>query len=340
MNIDCARIMIAKTTHVGDVVITLPLAGILKYYYPECRILFLAKGPCCDIAKRYAFIDEVYDENALQKEHGSLSEGLKTCHADIFIQVNTSKKLAKAAKQAGIITRIGSIYRWFNWLFCTHNVVISRESRMLNKRQLDLEYLKPLGIEHNLSYQDLSFLYQFTSKILPDEQQSWLSPKKFKLILHPTLITAKKYQWPLEYFKKLILSLDQTRFQIFITGVESDREYLNAFLEEVKEYVIDTVGKMNMDVFITFMQHCDGLIAGSTGPLHLAAALGIHALGVCRANPSYIRRWEAVGWKAETIAQGKPCPRCPNGNPCECIISVQPEFVRDRMLDWIETLSG
>lgn len=336
MNIQNARIIIAKTTHVGDVVITLPLAAILKNYYPDSWIIFLAKGPCCDIAKRSIFIDEVCDANVLEKEYGSLSEGLKTCHADIFIQVNTSKKLAQAAKQAGIVTRIGSIYRWFNWLLCTHNVLISRESKKYNKRQLDLEYLKPLGIEHSLSYQDLSFLYQFSSKTLPDEQQSWVSTKKFKLILHPTLITAQKYQWPLEHFKTLILSLDPELFQIFITGIESDRVYLNAFLEEVKEHVVDTVGKMSMDVFITFMQHCDGLIAGSTGPLHLAAALGIHALGICRADPIYIRRWEAVGWKAETLAKGKPCLRCPNGNPCDCIVSVHPEFVRDRILDWIK----
>lgn len=336
MNVKNARILIAKTTHVGDVVITLPLAGILKYYYPDCQILFLAKGACCDIAKRYIFIDEVYDENALEKEYGSLSEGLKKCHVDIFIQANNAKKLAKAAKQAGIITRIASIYRWFNWFSCTHNVVISRESRKLNKRQLDLEYLKPLGIEHNLTYQDLSFLYQFRSKVLPDEQQSWLSTKKFKLILHPTLITARQYQWPLEYFKRLILSLNPEQVKIFITGVESDRAYLKPLLEEVKEHVIDTVGKMDMDVFITFMQHCDGLIAGSTGPLHLAAALGIHALGIYRADLLYVRRWEAVGWKAETLAQEKPCSRCPHGDPCECIISVQPAFVRDRIVEWIK----
>lgn len=327
------RILIAKTTHVGDVVITLPLAGILKYYYPESQILFLAKGSGCDIARRYAFIDEVYDDSILQTE-----EGLANCRVDIFIQVNNSKKLAKAAAKAEIPVRIGSIYRWHNWFLCTHCVFISRENTLLNKRQLDLQYLKPLGIKHAFSYKDLSFLYQFKPKPLTKYQAQIMDPHKFKLILHPSLITAKKYQWPLAYFKELVEALDTTRFQIFITGIESDRPYLEKFLTEVQGKVVDVVGKMNMDDFITFIWHCNGLVAGSTGPLHLAAALGIHALGIYRADHTYIKRWEAVGWRAEVVAQQAKCIKCPTGDPCQCILSIKPEYVKARVFNWLKII--
>lgn len=324
-----ARIMIAKTTHVGDVMIALPLAGILKYYYPECQILFLAKGPCCDIAKRYAFVDEVYDEKIARTDGG-----LRDCEIDIFIQVNNSKKLGQAAQKAGIPVRIGSAYRLYNWFLFSHLAIISRQP--LNKRQLDLQYLKPLGITESFSYQDIAFLYQFIEKPIPEYQMPWLDTYKFKLILHPTLITAQKYQWPLDYFKQLILSLDPEKFQIFITGIDSDRPYLETFLEDVHDRVIDVVGKMPMDDFITFISHCDGLVAGSTGPLHLAAALGIHALGLYRADQTYIRRWEAIGWKAEVLAQPTRCTRCPKGNPCQCIKAITPDYVKARLQDWVK----
>ncbi len=341
ISLDKKRIMIAKTTHVGDVVISLPMAGILKYYYPNAQILFLAKGPACDIAKRYSFVDEVYDEKIIDTP-----EGLKACNADIFIQVNTSKKLAHAAKKADIPVRIGSAYRYFNWLFCTHWALISRQHWQFNKRQLDLDYLKLLNINHHLSYEDLSYLYQFTQKPLINEETQWLEPimamaassHKFKLILHPSLITAKKYQWPLDYFQQLMESLDPEKFQIFITGVESDRPYLQPLLDKLpsypQNYVIDLVGKLSMDDFITFISHSDGLIAGSTGPLHLAAALGIHALGIYRADIPYIRRWEAVGLHAEVLAQQGYCKKCPSADPCQCITAVKPEFVQIRVQDW------
>ncbi len=324
--------MIAKTTHIGDVVIALPLAGVLKHYYPECKILFLAKGPGCDIARRYFFVDEVYDESIMDTE-----EGLKSCHADVFIQVNNAEKLATAAKKAKIPVRIGSIYRRYNWFSCTNHVLISREVPPLNRRQLDLQCLRPLGIKHGFSYEDLAILYQFHSKPLKEEYSAILELQKFKLILHPTLITAKNYQWPLEHYKTLIQSLDPEKFQIFITGVESDRLYLQDFLQKVNDRVIDLVGKVKIDDLITLIAHCNGLVAGSTGPLHLAAALGIHALGLYRADKKYIRRWEGVGWKAEIIAQQKPCPKCPTANPCECVSSIQPEYVKARILSWLKT---
>ena len=324
-----ARIMIAKTTHVGDVVITLPLAGVLKRYYPDCQVLFLAKGPGCDIAKRCPFIDEVYDESILDTENG-----LQNCQVDIFIQANNSKRLALAAKKAKIPMRIGSFYRYYNWLLCNYGVMISRGRSGLNKRQLDLQYLKPLAIKQKFTYQDMTSLYVFSQKSLDDRLSHIISPHKFKLILHPSLITAKKYQWPLDYFKQLILSLDLEHFQIFITGIDSDRIYLSDFLVEMKAHVIDLVGQINMDEFVTFIQHCDGMVAGSTGPLHLAAALGIHALGIYRADKTYIKRWEAVGWKAEAFAQESPCLKCPSGDPCQCILSVKPEYVKRRVLAW------
>ncbi len=326
-----ARIMIAKTTHVGDVVIALPLAGVLKQYFPDATILFLAKGKNCDIARRYAFIDEVYDETIIDTE-----EGLKSCHADVFIQVNNSERLALAAKKAEIPVRIGTVFRKYNWALCTDRVFISREVKWLNRRDLDLEYLRPLGITHRFSYQDLASLYQFHKKPLSAEQQDLLDPHKFKLILHPTLITAKKYQWPLEYYKIIVETLDPEKFQIFITGVESDRPYLDNFLQEVNTKTVSLVGKLSVEDLITVMSHCDGLIAGSTGPLHLAAALGIHALGIYRADKKYIRRWESVGWKAEVLAQPTPCKKCPTDDPCQCIRAIKPEYVRARIMDWAE----
>lgn len=326
-----ARIMIAKTTHVGDVVITLPLAGVLKHYFPDATILFLAKGSNCDIARRYVFIDEVYDESIIDTE-----EGLTACSADVFIQVNNSEKLAVAAKKAGIPIRIGTIYRKYNWSLCTDRVFISREMKWLNRRELDLEFLRPLGITHRLTYQDIASLYQFHKEQLPEEFQKILEPNKFKLILHPTLITAKKYQWPLEHYKTLIDSLDLEKFQIFITGVESDRSYLDSFLKEIDTRVINLVGKISLKDLITLIEKCDGLIAGSTGPLHLAAALGIHALGIYRADKKYIRRWESVGWKAEVIAEQTACPKCPTDDPCQCIRGIRPEYVKARILSWEE----
>jgi len=323
------RILIAKTTHLGDVVIALPLAGVLKFYYPETQILFLSRGAGCDIARRYVFIDEVYDADYIKT-----AADLKACQADIFIQVNPEKRLAAMAKEAGIPVRIGSIYRVYHWFLCNRHAIIGRAWEGLNKRQLDLHYLKPLGLKQPFSLQDLTFLYQFKSKLLPEPWKAVMASEKIRIILHPSSITAKNYQWPLKYYAELIHALDPGRFQVFITGVESDRAYLADFLAQMQGKVVDTVGQMNVDELITFISHCDVLIAGSTGPLHLAAALGIHAIGIYRANLSYICRWKPVGKKVMILAGQGNCRCCPTGDPCQCILAVTPEKVRDAVLQF------
>ena len=73
--IEPKNILIVRTDRVGDVVLTLPLAGLIKKRYPECRITFLVKGytRSLDLVDRaglnieymYAFTEKRVDKGAL-----------------------------------------------------------------------------------------------------------------------------------------------------------------------------------------------------------------------------------------------------------------------------------
>ena len=320
------RIVISKTTQIGDVVISLPIAAVLKRYAPTCTVIFLAKKSACDIAKMYPYIDEVYDWNEIYSEQEAQTvQNIKALKVDIFIHVNACQIIARLIKKAEILIRIGSAYRWYHWLYCNHLVPISRGTSY-NKRQLDLQYLKALGLPHLFSYEALALLYQFNFPPLPSAWCGLLHPHKFNLILHPSLVTAAGSRWPLAYYSKLIEALPETEFQIFVTGVLEDRAYMQPLLESVGSKVIDLVGRMPLSVFFTFIHHCDGLIAGSTGPLHLAAAAGIYALGLYRGEKAYIKRWEPVGKKAQVIA-----------HPA-CILKITPQEVLQQVNAWRSTL--
>ncbi len=334
LDLNGKRVIIAKTIHLGDVIISLPLAAVIKQHYPQCQVLFLASGPACKLAEMYSDIDEVYDWEVINKNGPQQAAlALKQLNADVFLHINPSRYLAKVVKQAHIPIRVGSIYRWYNWFTCNRLAVISRDFAKYNKRELDLQYLAPLGIKRHYSYAELCDLYQFKKKELPLHVQRWLDPAKFKLILHPALITSKIYRWPIEHYSALIEQLPQDRYQIFISGTPNDRELLQPLLDK-HPHVQDLIGKLPLDEYISFLQHCDGLIAGSTGPLHIAAAAGIHALGIYCANPVDMKRWEPVGKKAEVIFPDIPCHPCPNDDPCQCMWSITPERVRKCVEAW------
>jgi ADP-heptose:LPS heptosyltransferase len=326
------RILIAKTTHLGDVVISLPMAASLKHHLPDSTVLFLTHPRTVDVAARCMAVDAAY---AQPETFADLVALLVDLQVDVFVQANNSEHLAKAAKAANIPVRIGSLFRWYNWWLCTHRVAISRGHKHLNKRLLDLEYLQPLGIAgHTLG--ELPSLYAFSP---PDASplivRLGLNLNKRRIILHPTLITSKAHQWPLAAYQALMRSFDKQQYQWVITGTAADRDYLEPLLlNDNGVDKVDTVGLVTLDELVSLMQSCDGLVAGSTGPVHLAAALGINTLGFYQSNPAIFRRWAPVG-RSVTVMQGvTPCWGDKGGKACPCVQNISPQQVKAVIDGW------
>ena len=87
---------------------------------------------------------------------------------------------------------------------------------------------------------------------------------------------------------------------------------------------------------MTFISKADGLIAASTGPLHLAAALGIHALGIYPPiRPMHPGRWAPVGPGAKVFVKSQYCEACRRTADCVCIREIRPEVLED----YLQTLT-
>lgn len=343
------RVLVAKTTHLGDLVISLPMATALKRRDPDCTVIFLTNSKTVDLARSCPDIDEVY---AAPDSEDALTALLASLRVDIFIQVNNSRTVAAAAYRAGIPVRIGSLYRFYNLRRCTHLVANSRAFLGLNKRQLDLEYLLPLGIEIT-GLQEVIALYRLVPR--PVSTPEALHPQRYaqgrrSIVLSPALTTARAHQWPLASYSALIDSLDPERFHWFICGLESERAQLSPLLSRHAgaPNVTDLVGRLALSDFMGFLAGCDGLIGGSTGPVHLAAALGIRTLGLFQSRRSDLDRWYPVGPASAAIHSDVPCQgerqmaRRVGAGTCPCIEAIRPETVAQHVLGWFpaETHTG
>lgn len=338
------RVLLAKTTQLGDLVISLPMAAALKKRDPHCTVILLTNRGTVDVARCCPEVDEVYGEPETAEGRLAL---LMSLHVDIFIQVNTSRDLAKTAYEAGIPVRIGSLFRIYNWRRCTHLVALSSSCWGLNKRLLDLQYLIPLGVKID-DLQVVRDLYHLAPPRLVAEQSSThpdhFAQGRWTVILSPALITAKAHQWPLECYSRVIRNLDPNRFHWFVCGVPDDRQNLQPLLDRHchETNVTDLVGKLTLTEFMSFIADCDGLVAGSTGPLHLAAALGIHTLGLFQSRRVDIQRWHPVGRSTAIIHSHVQCQgerRSASDNqviPCPCIVAIEPESVARRVRAWFE----
>jgi ADP-heptose:LPS heptosyltransferase len=124
--------------------------------------------------------------------------------------------------------------------------------------------------------------------------------------------------------------LSDANYQVFISGNSQDRSILHDFLKKHRNKIIDITGKMSLSEFIAFIHSADALVAASTGPLHIAAALGKIAIGLYSPmRPIHPGRWGPVGKRAHSLALNIKCNACRYSKDCECIRSIAPESVKE-----------
>jgi len=290
------KILLSRTDNLGDVILTLPMAGVIKNHFPDCSIYFLGKDYTESIVKRSVNIDnfiniERLDENSLQD-------------IDCLIHVLPVKKIARLGKRQKIPMRIGTSHRMYHWWTCNKLVNLGRKKSDLHESQLNLKLLKPLKIHPDIDlYEMHHFLgWQNSRKTYPE-----LLLDNFNLIFHPKSKGSAK-EWPLAQYCKLAQQLNKQTFKIFITGTTAEGELIRKNCPELidLEHVQDLTGKFSLDELVDFIAASSGLLAASTGPLHIAAASGIYNLGLyADKKPIHAGRWGPIGKKSTILSEIK-----------------------------------
>lgn len=324
-------IIISRTDSIGDVVLTLPMAGLIKKFYPQSKVIFLGKTYTEPVVALSKHVDEFINWDELQKLPNTV-EVLKSYKADVFIHVFPNKAVAKLVKEAKIALRIGTFGRLHHILTCNKKVLFSRKKSELHESQLNLKLLSPLGISQHIELNEMVNFYGFEKiPALKSELDDLIDPKKFNVILHPKSKGSAK-EWGLANYLQLIKLLPKDQFKIFISGTAEDGKLIgNTF--DFDENVVSLIGKLSLTDFIAFIAKTDGLVAASTGPLHIAAALNKKAIGLyAPKRPIHPGRWKPVGKHAQAVVFDQNCEQCAKGLDCDCISKIEPQTVVDLLL--------
>ena len=145
------HLIISRTDNIGDVVLSLPMATLIKQRYPACKISFLARDYVNDIIQHCSDVDAFISWDELQSLPPDVAvEKLKDLKVDTIIHAFPNKKLAKLAKSAAIKNRIGTSHRLYHWFTCNQRINFTRKNSKLHEAQLNLKLLPPLGIDPNV----------------------------------------------------------------------------------------------------------------------------------------------------------------------------------------------
>lgn len=341
------HIIISRTDSIGDVILTLPVAGLLKQQFPEVKISFLGMPYTKAIIENCANIDIFIDWSEIKslKEDQAINR-LKGLEADLIIHVFPKKEIARLASRAEIPYRIGSTGRLYHWIYCNKLVPLSRKKSPYHESVLNLLLLKPLigkSLTERIRMDDASELNAMYGLDVPEPEdktfQGLINPGNLNVILHPRSKGSAR-EWGLANFASLARALSDKEIipgkstKIFITGTQEEGLQLKeeGFFNMAGVKVIDVTGKYSLTEFMQFINCADALVAGSTGPLHIAAALGKTTLGLYPPiRPMHPGRWKPVGKKADYVVAGKECSKCRHQGPCECMMMIAPMEVQQKL---------
>jgi ADP-heptose:LPS heptosyltransferase len=320
------RLLISRTDSIGDVMLTLPLATMLKQHFPELHVGFLGRSYTQPVVACCAAVDAFVELNDFLAIRNSGQ------YWDTIVHVFPRKDIAWHALKSGIATRVGTSSRPYHWLTCNKLVKLSRRHSPLHEAQLNMQLLRPFGITSIASKEALGQLYAFKAAPLPAELGALLAPGKRHIILHPKSQGSAR-EWGLQNFAALAKLLRAEDYQVFISGTAAERKLMNPLFEEAGNEVIDITGRMNLSAFISFIDACDALVAASTGPLHIAAALGKVAVGLYPSiRPMDAGRWGPIGPNAVAMSLPEDCNRCRNEpERCVCLQQIFPTEVANTL---------
>lgn len=320
------NLIISRTDSLGDVLLTLPSAGLMKKLIPGIKIYFLGRSYTQPIIQACKFVDEFINWDEVSG-YSELQKILffKSLNCDAIVHVFPDFQIARLAYQSKIPIRIGTSHRYFHWFYCNKMIPLGRKRSVLHETQLNAKLFKPLGVNGYFKLNEVPSFYGL-SQVQPLEERfdKLIDHKRFNLILHPKSKGSAR-EWGLENFGQLITLLPKEKYNIFVTGTNEDRKFLLPLLKEYQSEITDLTGQMSLSGLISFIASSDGLIAASTGPLHIAAALQKVAIGLyAPMRPIHPGRWAPLGVKASYLSLEKNCSKCRKSAICECILKISP----------------
>lgn len=319
------HIVLSRPDSIGDVMLTLPMAGLLKERYPGTRITFIGRRYTAPVLERCVHVDRVLTVEDLAE--GDAPAVLRSLGADALVHVFPHRSVARWARAAGIPMRIGTSHRWWHWTTCTHRVSFSRRRSDLHEAQLNTLLLRPMGPGDPPTLPELASLTGYRVPPASLVPADLLATAGRTVVLHPGS-QGSAVEWGFGNYAALMRLLHAGGVRTVVTGTATEAERYRPHLPWDHALAVDAGGRLSLEQLMALIGSAQALVAASTGPLHLAAASGIRAVGLfAPRRPIHPGRWAPLGRDAHALVYDPACVACAAGRPCDCITRIAPARV-------------
>ena len=150
--IEPKNLLIVRTDRIGDVVLSLPLAELVKRHFPHCKVTYLLREYTKCLAQEHPFIDSIL---LLKESNGKVPikdnyRELQKYNFDSCLIVYPTFQTALIAFLSRIKNRIGTGYRWYSFLL-NHKIYEHRKYAERHELEYNVNLLKAFGIDEKVN---------------------------------------------------------------------------------------------------------------------------------------------------------------------------------------------
>jgi heptosyltransferase-2 len=305
--------VIIDPAYLGDVVFDGPLARALKRRGLAVRVGLVVRPPAEAVARRLVDVDRVHVFDKKRRDRGlaglaRLAEELAREGYDQALIPHPSLRSSLLAHASGIPWRIGSTPGWLaRWPLDERRPSHPRDTFVGARLRLVDPSLAGRAEEEALA-----------GVMARRELRPAGGRPRVGLVLGSEWATKR---WPPARAAELVRGLAARGASVVLLGASWERPLFAELLALGPEFEASLEDRLggSVDALIEGIEGCDVLVAGDTGPLHIARALGLPVVGLFGPTPAERHAFAALDRVLAVELPCRPCSahghqRCPLGH--------------------------
>ena len=315
------RILVVRPDHIGDVVLSLPVLAALRHRWPKAYLAMLARPYTRDVLERNPCLDAIFEDDPESGHRGLAGffgqvRRLRACAFDTALVLMPTMRHVWMLFLAGIPRRISVGRKVYHALTRTRSLSRHRYIPLRHESDFCLDLARAVDAREpgDRPMIVLEERERTRARALLGREEG------IPVIgIHPGN-GRNAPNWTTERYTALARDLqDRHGAKIVVTGSAEEGHLADAILSRLEGPSLSLTGKLSLGELIAVIGELDLLVSSSTGPMHLAGALGVPTVSVfCPLPARSPQRWRPLGGRDRNLLPPEgQCPTCDRGPFCD-----------------------
>jgi heptosyltransferase-2 len=302
------KILVRGPNWVGDAVLAVPAMKVVREGFPGAEITALVRPWVAGVFKGAAFVDHIWavPKPAGVSGWGQLAREIRQRQYDLAILLPNSFESALTAFLGGVPQRVGYAGDGRRWL-----LTAPLERPLPAPHQTEYYLALARAVTRGVSTASIEIRATADERAAAREllESAGIPQGTRFMVLSPGAAFGTAKRWDADRFASAGAALSaEFKCGVAIVGSPSEQGVAAEVASHLSQPVADLCGKTTLETLIGVISESMLVVANDSGPMHIAAALGVPTVGVFGSTDVTVTA--PVGPRARVVRHPVECSPC------------------------------